>query len=157
MKRPGIALLAAMICLAQACGPKSEAPAASAEDAASVVTPEDEAAAEAAAMAMPQEEVGEGEGDSGAVETAAAGTVTGALVSVEAGDNFYVTIRKSDGEELTALCQADPCQGWMDAGALPAALVGKPVSATVATGEQVDGSGNVMGSFPAVTAITVGQ
>ncbi|MCU0881211.1 MAG: hypothetical protein MUF14_00915 [Hyphomonadaceae bacterium] len=169
MNRPSVVLLAALICLAQACGPNNEATEKRAETADQTVTPEDEAAAEAAALAMPQEEVTEGDAasddaggaspdeDGASFQMTGTMTVTGTLTSIEVGDNMYVQIKNRDGTELNALCEAEQCQGWMEAGALPASLVGKSVTATVTMGEQVDGGGNTMGAFPAVTAITITQ
>jgi len=82
---------------------------------------------------------------------------TGTIAGFECGDNCYLTIKTSGGGELTGLCVAEACEPWLVEAAMPAELVGKPVSVTVGVGQQLDNEGNVMGDFPSFTTVVVGE
>ncbi len=84
-------------------------------------------------------------------DSIAAGTIEG----FECGDNCYLTVRTDDGTQLTALCIAPSCAEWNDAGSIPKSLVGRKVSVTISTDNQVDGDGNVVGKFPSFVAIEI--
>lgn len=83
----------------------------------------------------------------------AAQSVTGTIRKFECGDNCYLTIKVKRGKELTGLCTADACRPWNEQAAMPRKLIGRKVLVTLGTGQQVDGSGNVMGDFTAFTKI----
>jgi hypothetical protein len=161
MKVRNVVILAAVALAVQACGNKDEA----VVPADAVVT-HDEAAAEAAAAAMPQEEVdgtalaegataGSAESKSGQKAQSSNTTVTGTLQGIEVGDNVYVSIKLPDSTDASYLCGAQQCGDWVDAGGLPANLAGKTVTIELGTGQQVDGSGNVMGEMEEALSITV--
>lgn len=80
--------------------------------------------------------------------------VSGEIGAYECGDNCYLTIVGEDGEELTGLCAAPECDAWNEVAEMPEHLVGQAVTVTIEMGEQTDADGNVMGEFPAFTAIT---
>ncbi|MFH1795672.1 MAG: hypothetical protein ABIK36_11200 [Pseudomonadota bacterium] len=80
--------------------------------------------------------------------------VSGRIGLYECGDNCYLTIRTEDGEDLTGLCAAPECEAWNENAEMPADFVGRAVTVTIEMGEQTDADGNVMGEFPAFTAIT---
>jgi hypothetical protein len=75
--------------------------------------------------------------------------ISGAITGYECGDNCYLTILTTDGEEIMALCVADACQPWNEVAALPPELLGAEVEVVLGTGTQTDASGNNMGDFPA--------
>jgi hypothetical protein len=79
--------------------------------------------------------------------------VTGKITGFECGDNCYLNIKTSVGEEISGLCEARTCRPWNENAAMPKAMIGRKVSATVGTGQQVDGSGNVMGEFASFKAL----
>jgi hypothetical protein len=80
--------------------------------------------------------------------------VSGEIRAYECGDNCYLTILSEDGEELTGLCAAPECDPWNEVAEMPARFVGRAVTVTIEMGKQTDADGNVMGEFPAFTAIT---
>ena len=81
-------------------------------------------------------------------------TVSGTIAGYECGDNCYLTIRTAKGEELTGLCFAKACEPWNEVAEMPRKYLGKRIEARVGTGQQIDGSGNVMGEMDAFTSIT---
>lgn len=85
----------------------------------------------------------------------AAKVVTGTISGFECGDNCYLTIVDKQGKEHTGLCSAEPlCEKIMTAtGDNLGGYKGKKVKVTVGTGQQVDGSGTVMGTMDAFVKI----
>lgn len=83
----------------------------------------------------------------------AAQKLTGVIQSFECGDNCYLTIRLKNGKENTGLCVADVCEPWLERAEMPRRFIGKRVRVTVSAGQQVDGSGDAMGDFPAFSKI----
>lgn len=166
MKLRNVVVLSAIALAAQGCGKRDEA----VVPADAVVT-HDEAAAEAAAAALPQEEV-EGtalsedapaatmQSNAGGAATSPGAqrsgkTVTGTLQGIEIGDNVYVSVRLSDGTDANYLCGAQQCSDWADAEGIPGDLAGRTVTIELGAGQQVDGSGNVMGEMEEALSITV--
>lgn len=84
-----------------------------------------------------------------ATPAAAGDKLAGQIGSFECGDNCYLTIVGEGGTDLTGLCAAPQCEAWNTEVMIPADQIGRSVLVTVGTGEQVDGSGTVMGSFVA--------
>jgi hypothetical protein len=82
---------------------------------------------------------------------------TGTIARFECGDNCYLSVKTAGGEELVGLCVADACTPWLEEAAMPADMIGKPVTVTVGTGQQVDNEGTVMGDFPAFTSVVIGE
>jgi hypothetical protein len=80
-------------------------------------------------------------------------TTTGRIVRFECGDNCYLVIKTKAGKELTGLCIAKTCRPWNDVVEMPAKYVGRRVSVTLGTGQQVDGNGDVVGEFPSFTEV----
>lgn len=85
--------------------------------------------------------------------SAAPKSVTGTIRTYECGDNCYLTIRTKARKDIMGLCVAKACRPWNERTAIPKRLVGKAVRVTIGRGQQYDGSGNVMGDFPAFTKI----
>ncbi len=81
------------------------------------------------------------------------GVLEGVIKGFECGDNCYLTVTSSAGEEVTGLCVAAECGPWNDVTQIPEEMIGKAVSITTGTGQQVDGSGNVMGEMISFEAI----
>lgn len=73
----------------------------------------------------------------------------GIIANFECGDNCYLTIVDKKGKEHTGLCSVDPlCEKLMMAtDDKLGGYKGKKVKVTVGTGQQVDGSGTVMGTM----------
>ncbi len=91
-----------------------------------------------------------------ATPTAAADkNATGTIKAFECGDNCYLTIRTKTGSDITALCVAKACLPWNELAAIPQKLIGRHVRVTIGTGQQYDGSGNLMGEFPSFKHVTV--
>jgi hypothetical protein len=80
-------------------------------------------------------------------------TLVGVIAGYECGDNCYLTIRDKKGEEHAGLCAAPECEPWNAEAQLPETFMGKRVEVTVGVGDQVDGSGTVMGQMDAFTKI----
>jgi hypothetical protein len=80
-------------------------------------------------------------------------TVTGTILKVEWGDNFYLTIVDSKGKKHTALCKAPICTKFNETTELPKKYRGKRVSVTVGKGKRYDGGGTFMDTYPAFTKI----
>ena len=81
----------------------------------------------------------------------------GRIVSYECGDNCYLTIKTNSGREVTALCAAKGCAAWNEQAEMPRKFIGRRVEVTIGVGKQYDGSGNLMGDFPAFTKVAVGK
>jgi hypothetical protein len=80
--------------------------------------------------------------------------IEGRISAFESADNFYLTIVDKKGKQHTALCLADLCEKLMLAtDDKLGGYKGKKVRATVGTGKQVDGSGQVMGVMEAFIKI----
>lgn len=79
----------------------------------------------------------------------------GTIVKFECGDNCYLTIVDNKGTEHTALCTVDPlCEKLMTAtGDNLGGYKGKKVKVVVGTGQQLDGSGTVMGTMDSFVKI----
>jgi hypothetical protein len=82
-------------------------------------------------------------------------TLEGVITSYECGDNCYLTITDKQGTEHSGLCTAPLCAAWNEAAEMPANFQNKRVKASVGTGTQQDGSGNVMGEMDAFEVITL--
>jgi hypothetical protein len=80
-------------------------------------------------------------------------TVTGTISKVEWGDNFYLTIIDSKGQEHTALCNAPICSKFSDDAKIPKRYKGKKVKATIGKRTRYDGGGNVMDKYDAFIKI----
>lgn len=83
----------------------------------------------------------------------AADTATGKIKEFSCGDNCYLTITPDKGEDLTGLCSAPACEPWNAEAVMPDDQIGRKVKVTIEMGQQVDGSGNVMGDFQSFVAI----
>ncbi len=84
----------------------------------------------------------------------AADSATGKIKEFSCGDNCYLTITPdAGGEDLTGLCSAPACEAWNAETVMPDDQIGRKVKVTIEMGQQVDGSGNVMGDFPSFVAI----
>jgi hypothetical protein len=70
--------------------------------------------------------------------------LTGAIKKFECGDNCYLTIATSGGEE-TGLCEAKACVPWFENQKMPKKFIGKKVKVTTGVGKQVDGNYTVVG------------
>ena len=81
----------------------------------------------------------------------------GRIVSYECGDNCYLPIKTSGGREVTALCAAKGCAAWNEQAEMPKRYTGRRVQVSIGVGKQYDGSGNLMGDFPAFTKMVVGK
>lgn len=81
--------------------------------------------------------------------------LVGMISGFECGDNCYLTIVDKQGKEHYALCSDDRlCEKLMTAtGDNLGGYKGKKVKVTVSTGQQVDGSGTVMGTMDAFVKI----
>ncbi len=80
----------------------------------------------------------------------------GRIVSYECGDNCYLTIKTSSGREVTALCAAKGCAAWNEQTEMPKQYIGRRVQqVSIGVGKQYDGSGNLMGDFPAFTKVVL--
>ncbi|OQX02293.1 MAG: hypothetical protein BWK73_43245 [Thiothrix lacustris] len=82
-------------------------------------------------------------------------TLEGVITSYECGDNCYLTITDKQGTEHSGLCTAPLCEAWNEMAEMPANFQNKRVKASVGTGTQQDGSGNVMGEMDAFEVITL--
>ena len=80
-------------------------------------------------------------------------TLEGRIDDFHCGDNCYLTIVDRTGKAHTGLCTARACAPWNEKAAMPARFRMKRVAATVGSGVQVDGSGNVMGRTMAFRTI----
>ncbi|WP_232375613.1 hypothetical protein [Mesorhizobium comanense] len=80
-------------------------------------------------------------------------TITGTIRGFECGDNCYLTILDRNKAEQVGLCAAPECKSWNEQTAMPSRYKGKRVAVTVGQGQQVDGSGNVMGEMMAFKKI----
>ncbi len=80
--------------------------------------------------------------------------LTGRISSFECGDNCYLTIIEASGTEHTGLCTASACDPWNANTAMPAEYKNRKVKVGVGTGQQVDGSGAVVGEMDAFESIT---
>lgn len=80
-------------------------------------------------------------------------TITGTIRNFECGDNCYLTIVDRKKAEQVGLCAAPECKDWNEQAAMPPRFKGKRVTVTVGTGQQVDGSDNVMGEMMAFKKI----
>lgn len=76
-------------------------------------------------------------------------TLEGVIHSYECGDNCYLTITDTQGEDHAGLCSATLCSRWNAVAAMPERFKGKAVTVTVGTGTQYDAEGNVMGQMDA--------
>lgn len=76
-------------------------------------------------------------------------TITGTIRGFECGDNCYLTILDSKKAEQVGLCAAPECKDWNEKAAMPLRFKGKRVTVIVGTGQQLDGSGIVMGEMVA--------
>lgn len=83
----------------------------------------------------------------------AADSASGTIKLYECGDNCYLTISNSAGEDVTGLCAATECDPWNEVAEMPADMIGRKVTVTIEMGQQVDGAGNVMGEFASFTKI----
>lgn len=89
-------------------------------------------------------------------ETDTAGkTLVGVIASYECGDNCYLTITDKQGVPHSGLCSAPLCDAWNEVAEMPAKFKNKKVKATVGTGTQYDGGGNVMGEMDAFETLTL--
>jgi hypothetical protein len=80
--------------------------------------------------------------------------IKGTISKFESADNVYLTIVDKKGKPHTALCNADLCEKLMMATDNNlGGYKGKKVRVTVDTGNQVDGSGRVMGTMDAFVKI----
>jgi hypothetical protein len=84
---------------------------------------------------------------------AADSKASGKIVRFECGDNCYLIIKTRAGKEVTGLCVAKTCQPWNEVAKMPEKYVGRRVAVTMGAGQQIDGSGNVMGDFLSFTSI----
>ncbi|UOG90940.1 MAG: SH3 domain-containing protein [Candidatus Thiothrix sulfatifontis] len=82
-------------------------------------------------------------------------TLVGVIASYECGDNCYLTITDKQGVPHSGLCSAPLCDAWNEVAEMPAKFKNKKVKATVGTGTQYDGSGNVMGEMDAFETLTL--
>ena len=81
-------------------------------------------------------------------------TAEGTIKEFSCGDNCYLTITPaSGGEDLTGLCSAPACEPWNSETVMPDDQIGRKVKVKIEMGEQVDGSGTVMGEFPSFVTI----
>jgi hypothetical protein len=82
-------------------------------------------------------------------------TLVGTITRFECGDNCYLTITDSKGQEHTGLCHDDTvCEKLMMASDEKlGSYKGKKVKVSVGIGNQVDGSGTVMDTMDAFTKI----
>ncbi len=81
-------------------------------------------------------------------------TLTGEISAYDCGDNCYLTVTDSKGQEHIGLCTAATCDSWNENASMPANYLHKKVKVTVGKGTQVDGSGNTMGEMDAFDMIT---
>ena len=77
------------------------------------------------------------------------------IAGFECGDNCYlIYTRSGGGEEESALCEARACAPWFEMQEMPAEYIGRRIRVQFGSGQQVDGSGNVMSDdFPSITKI----
>ena len=77
------------------------------------------------------------------------------IAGFECGDNCYLVYERANtGEAESALCNARACNPWFEMQEMPADMIGRKIRVRFGSGQQVDGSGNVMSDdFPAVTDI----
>lgn len=73
----------------------------------------------------------------------------------ECGDNCYLVYTPAGGNESeSALCEARACDPWFEMQEMPPEYIGRQVRVQFGSGQQVDGSGNVMSEdFPSITKI----
>ena len=74
--------------------------------------------------------------------------MTGTIKGFECGDNCYLSV-ESEGEEFSALCEAEMCTPWFENASMPEKFIGKEVSGIVMTGEQRNSEGDLMGAMDA--------
>lgn len=79
--------------------------------------------------------------------------LTGAITKFECGDNCYLTIRTTRGEE-TGLCEAKPCIPWFENQEMPKKFLGRRVKVTTGIGRQVDGNYDVVGHTTSFKTLT---
>lgn len=79
--------------------------------------------------------------------------IVGKIVAFDCGDNCYLTVQTAEGTDVVGLCHAPQCAPWVEEQAMPKAMFGRKVRATVGMGKQTDGAGNVMGETEAFTAL----
>ena len=82
-------------------------------------------------------------------------TLTGVITSYDCGDNCYLTVKDSKGEEHVGLCSAPLCESWNEVTSMPNSYKNRKVKIGVGTGTQYDGGGNVMGEMDAFESITL--
>lgn len=70
-------------------------------------------------------------------------TLEGKIVSFDCGDNCYLTIKTKDAQEI-GLCVAPECDPWNAEAAMPKALIGKSVKATIGIGERYMDDGTLV-------------
>lgn len=66
--------------------------------------------------------------------------LSGVIKTFECGDNCYLTITQSDGQEETGLCVATTCKLWWENQRMPSNFVGKPVKVKLGVRWKVDGN-----------------
>lgn len=89
-------------------------------------------------------------------ETPQPRTLVGHISSYDCGDNCYLTVVDSHGEEHVGLCYATMCNAWNEAAAMPSRYLNRKVKIRVGTGKQYDGSGtHVMGEMDSFDHITL--
>lgn len=80
-------------------------------------------------------------------------TIEGTIKEYECGDNCYLTIVDSKGDEHTGLCAAPQCKTWNDLGKMPRDQKQRNVRVTVGRRAQLNSAGEVMGQSDAFTKI----
>jgi hypothetical protein len=91
----------------------------------------------------------------GAPREAAERIIEGTIAEYECGDNCYLTIVDSNQKQHVGLCAAPLCRAWNQATKMPDRVIGQRVKATVKHGEQLDGNGDVVGTFDAFSQIVL--
>ena len=79
--------------------------------------------------------------------------LSGSILKFECGDNCYLTIKTSEGREITGLCMAKECVDWNKEGEIPEALIGARVRVILGIGNQYNGEGDLMGRTKSFTSI----
>jgi uncharacterized protein len=81
-------------------------------------------------------------------------TLSGEITSYDCGDNCYLTVTDSKGDEHIGLCTASTCDAWNENAAMPDNFLHKKVKVTLGKGTQVDAAGNAMGDMDAFDVIS---
>ena len=77
------------------------------------------------------------------------------IQSFECQDNCYLTVVDDDNVNSTYLCQVDLCSSWAESELSLANIIGRHADIFIASGEQVNSDGDVMGTMEAVHEILI--